>query len=155
MILCVSKFISLVFTSNNPRVQYIHLLHLSRLRYCIRTGIVHSLLDHHHAKLIHLWTFLRGNCTRNPKLTCFAPNLKIVNTFLQNSKLSKELKNGIGISESQAVFKLWIKTVKILLWSVTQELLGLLKFKCSFWVSWTIYYKMHILFFRKVLTILR
>ena len=29
-------------------------------------------------------------------------------------KLSKELKNGIGILESQAGFKLWIKTVKIL-----------------------------------------
>ena len=30
------------------------------------------------------------------------------------SKLSKKLKNGIGILAGQAVFKLWIKTVKIL-----------------------------------------
>ena len=44
-----------------------------------------------------------------------------------NNLLSKELKN---ISEnliSQAVDKLWIKTVKILFCSITQELLGLLK----------------------------
>ena len=34
------------------------------------------------------------------------------------SKLSKE---------GQAVFKLWIKTIKILFWSIDQELLGLLK----------------------------
>ena len=32
-------------------------------------------------------------------------------------KLSKELKNGIEILVSQAVFKLWIKTVKISVWS--------------------------------------
>ena len=44
------------------------------------------------------------------------------------SKLSKELKYGIEILIGQAVFKLWIKTVKILFWSITQELLGLLKF---------------------------
>ena len=30
------------------------------------------------------------------------------------SKLSKELKNGIEILIGQAVFKLWIKTVKIM-----------------------------------------
>ena len=48
--------------------------------------------------------------------------------YTSKSKLSKELKNGIGILVGQAVFKLRIKTVKILLWSITQELLGLLKF---------------------------
>ena len=42
--------------------------------------------------------------------------------------MSKELKNSIQILVDQVVFKLWIKTVKILFWSVTQELLGLLKF---------------------------
>ena len=30
----------------------------------------------------------------------------------------KELKNGIEISVGQAVFKLWIKTVKTLFWSI-------------------------------------
>ena len=30
------------------------------------------------------------------------------------SKLSKELKNDIGILAGQAIFKLWIKTVKII-----------------------------------------
>ena len=32
------------------------------------------------------------------------------------------------IVQDQAVFKLWIKTVKIMIWSITQELLGLLRF---------------------------
>ena len=44
------------------------------------------------------------------------------------SKLSKKLKKGIEILADQAVFKLWIKTVKILFWSITQELLDLLKY---------------------------
>ena len=44
------------------------------------------------------------------------------------SKLSTELKNGIEILVGQAVFKLWIKTFKMLLGSITQESLGLLKF---------------------------
>ena len=47
--------------------------------------------------------------------------------YAPKSKFSKELKNGIEIID-QAVFKLWIKTVKILFWSITQEPLGLLKF---------------------------
>ena len=58
--------------------------------------------------------------------------LKINNTFLKNnillSKLSKELKNGIEILVGSAGFKLWIKTFKILFWSITSEPLGLLKF---------------------------
>ena len=41
------------------------------------------------------------------------------------SKLSKKLKNGIEILVVQAAFKLWIKTVKKILWSITQEPLGL------------------------------
>ena len=40
-------------------------------------------------------------------------------------------------------------------WSITQEPLGLLKFLCNFWVPRTIYYKMHKLFFIKMLIILR
>ena len=39
-------------------------------------------------------------------------------------------------------------------WSITQELLGLLKFYCHFWVPWAIHY-MHVLLFKKVLIILR
>ena len=75
--------------------------------------------------------------------------------YASKSKLSKELKNGIETLVDKTVFKLWIKTVKILLGSITQELLGLLKFQCYFWVPWAIYYKLHISFFQKVLTILR
>ena len=47
---------------------------------------------------------------------------------LIDSKLSNELKNGIGILVGQMDFKLWIKTVKMLFGSITQELLGLPKF---------------------------
>ena len=43
-------------------------------------------------------------------------------------KLSKELKTGIEILVGQAVFKLWIKTVKIMFWPKAKEPLGLLKF---------------------------
>ena len=63
-------------------------------------------------------SYIKGYCTPNQKLACFALYLKIVNTFSCNlmysssSKVSKELKNGIGILVGQAVFKLWIiKTV--------------------------------------------
>ena len=44
-----------------------------------------------------------------------------------------------------APFKLWIKTVKILFWSITQEVLDLLKIL----VPWTIYNKMHYVIFHK------
>ena len=70
-------------------------------------------------------------------------------------KLFKELKIVVEILVGQAIFKLWIKTVKIMFWSVTQEPLGLLKCWYHFWVPWTIYYKMHKLFSKNVLIILR
>ena len=60
--------------------------------------------------------------------------LSSINEPSATQHMSKELKYGIEILVSQAILKLWIKTVKILFWSVTQELLGLLKFKCYFWV---------------------
>ena len=77
---------------------------------------------------------LRGNWTPNQKLPC---HLKIINTFLKyNStsytKLSKEMKNEIEILVGPAVFKLWIEIVKILFWSIPQELLGLLNFNAMF-----------------------
>ena len=48
------------------------------------------------------YSMLMGNCTPNQKLACFVLYLKIINTFLEKiyasySKLSKELKNDIGI----------------------------------------------------------
>ena len=48
--------------------------------------------------------------------------------YASYSKLSKELKNGTEILVDQAVLKLWIKTVKILFWSITKEPIGLIKF---------------------------
>ena len=75
--------------------------------------------------------------------------------YASYGKLFKELKNGIEILVGQAIFKLWIKTIKMLFGSMTQEPIGLPKFWCYFWIPWTIYNKMHTLFFKKVLTILR
>ena len=46
--------------------------------------------------------------------------------YASYSKLSKQLKNGIEILVCQAFFKLRIKTVKILFWSITKEPPGLL-----------------------------
>ena len=102
---------------------------------------------------------LRGYCTPDQKLACFVLYLKIVNIFLKKtiyacySKFSKKLKNGIEILVGQAVLKLWIKTLKMLFGSITQEPFGLPKFLCRFWVPWTICYKMHISFLKKVLII--
>ena len=39
--------------------------------------------------------------------------------YASQSKLFKELKNGIGILVGQAVFKLWIKNSQKLFWSIT------------------------------------
>ena len=52
--------------------------------------------------------------------------------YASYSKLPKKLKNGIEILVGQAVFKLWIKTVKMLFGSITQELLGLPYFHAIF-----------------------
>ena len=49
-----------------------------------------------------------------------------------HSKLSKELKNGIEILVGQAIFKLWIKTFKMLFGSITQEPLSYLNFDAIF-----------------------
>ena len=83
--------------------------------------------------------FLYSYVFPNPKLACFVLHLKIINTFLKNNMdlivncdLSKELKNGIEILIGQAVSELWIKTVKMLFGSITQEPLGLPKFGCFF-----------------------
>ena len=52
--------------------------------------------------------------------------------YASYSKLPKKLKNGIEILVGQAVFKLWIKTVKMLFGSITQEPLGLPNFHAIF-----------------------
>ena len=66
------------------------------------------------------YILLRVQCTPELKLACFVCYLKIINTFFRKimnasqSLLIKKLKNGIEILAGQAVFKLWIKTVKIM-----------------------------------------
>ena len=52
--------------------------------------------------------------------------------YASESKLYKELKNSIETYVGQMVLKLWIKTYKILFWSITQEPLGLLNFNAVF-----------------------
>ena len=52
--------------------------------------------------------------------------------YASYSKLPKKLKNGTEIWVGQAVFKLWIKTVKMLFGSITQEPLGLPNFHTIF-----------------------
>ena len=62
--------------------------------------------------------------------------LKIINTVLKNDMRlivsCPKLKNGIEILVGQAVFKLWIKTFKMLFGSITQEPLGLPNFHAIF-----------------------
>ena len=84
-----------------------------------------------------------GHCTPNLKLARFVLYLKIIDTFSKNSTcISKEIiqgtrkKNGIEILVGQAIFKLWIKTVKLMLWSITH---GLLRYAiCEFLGQFTI-----------------
>ena len=52
-------------------------------------------------------------CSLSPKLSPFWNN--------NSSKCFKELKNGIEVSVGQCLFKLRVKTVKMPLWSITQE----------------------------------
>ena len=68
------------------------------------------------------------------------PFWKINKCIIYYSKLSKEFKRGIEILVGQVVFKLWIKTVKMLFASITQELVGLPKFDaiCEFLGQFTI-----------------
>ena len=49
-------------------------------------------------------------------------------TYASYSNLSKELKNDIKILVGQAVLRLWIETVKMMIGSITQEPLRLPKF---------------------------
>ena len=75
---------------------------------------------------------------------------KIIKNFLKNSKLFKELNNGTEILVGQAVFTLWIKTVKILFGSITQEPLGLPNFDAIF-SSWdNLLYDAYVIFQKDV-----
>ena len=87
-------------------------------------GVLHLLCQNYHV-LCSIW-----------KLS--TPCWKII--YVSYKKLPKELKNGIEILVGRKVFKLWIKTIKMLFGSITQEPLGLSKFGCCFWVPYTIYY---------------
>ena len=61
---------------------------------------------------------LRGYCISYQTLACFVLYLKIINFLKMNyasyKQLFKELKNGKEILLGQAVFKLQMKTVKML-----------------------------------------
>ena len=90
-----------------------------------------------------------------PKIKMFYVLFQIYQHLAPYSKLFKELKNDIEILVDQAVFKIWIKTVKMLFGSVTQELLGLPEVWWYFWVPQTIFYKPSVSCLKKMLIILR
>ena len=76
---------------------------------------------------------LREYCTPNQKLACLCSISNLSTLFGKlkyalHSHLSRELKNGVEILVGQAIFKLWIKTAKVLFGSIIQEPLGLPKF---------------------------
>ena len=76
--------------------------------------------------------------------------------YASYSELSKELKNSTKIKVGQVVFELLIQNQHFDCFDLQlKKPLGLLKFQCHFWVPWTIFYKMHMLFIKKVLIILR
>ena len=82
-------------------------------------------------------SFQGGNCTPDQNWACFVYYLKMFNTYLKNYmstlKLYEKFANDIKISVGQVVALLF-KTIFWIFWSVTQELLGLLKLQCYFWV---------------------
>ena len=91
------------------------------------------LKEYYCSKGVDRLLLLKGELHPNQKLASFVLYLKIINTILKNNicismQIVQGTKHGIEILVGQAVFKLWIKTVKILFWSITQELLGLLRF---------------------------
>ena len=95
-----------------------------------KLSYIKIMINHQNLFDVH---FLKGVLHLLPKISMFCALSQNNQHLLEkqhnasHSKLSKELKNGIEIwvGLGQAVFKLWIKTVKIWFGSITQELLGL------------------------------
>ena len=85
--------------------------------------------------MLRIWKSLGGTAplTKNDSLY-----LKIVNTFVQIMSRPTSLSklSNIGILVGQAIFKLWIKTVNIFFWSITQELLAYLHSNPNLTVGW-------------------
>ena len=81
---------------------------------------------------------------------------KMIYTFY--SELSKKLKNIIKLLVGQRLLSYWSKQhfdfffwyVTFTAWPTKKKVFGLLKFQCHFWVPWTIYYKIHIIFQKSV-----
>ena len=104
---------------------------------------------------------LKGLLHPNQKLTCLCSYLKIFDTFTEkwymhlivyyprNSKTALKFKSRPSIS--------WVIDQNIILTVLihNSKPLGLLEFQCHFWVPWIIYFKIHALFSKKVLIILR
>ena len=104
-------------------------------------------------QMLYLINPLKGYCTPNQKLACFVCYLKIINTFLKNNIcIWKQIAQGTQ------------NRIEILIGEVMdQNSQNIVLIKNSrtawptyyFWVPWIIYYKCHILFFNKMLIILR
>ena len=87
----------------------------SVLNYLLIRKVFEEIQNPHLIFLKSTWAFemyhsLREYCTSYQKLACFVHYLKIINTmkitYASQSKLFKELQNGIEILVGQAVFKL-------------------------------------------------
>ena len=137
---------------------------------CFAFGVVKcvGLIGNHSPKYFccGIWSFifvylsLRGYCTQNWNWVCLCAISNYLHFFMKWydvswSKFSEKLRNGIKISVGQVVLELQFKTIFFMFWWISHELLGLLKWQCHFWVSQTICFRMHQLFFKKMLIILR
>ena len=103
------------------------------------------------SNIIMIWLVfncLRDYCTSYPYLHVLysiskesTPSCKITYApSLVYSKLFKDLQNGIEILVGQAVFKLWIKLVKMLFGLITQEMFHCLNAIFEFIRKFTIRY---------------
>ena len=99
-------------------------------------------------------SYFRRCYTLNQKLTCFVLYLKIIKTFLENSRLSKELKNSISLSRSSGFCVIDQNNIMTVLIRNLKQL-GLLEFQFHFWVPWKISLTMHSLFSKKCYFFLR
>ena len=71
--------------------------------------------------------------------------------YASYSKLSKELKNIIKIEEGQVLLELLIQTNILTVLIYNLKTAWSTNISMPFWNPWTIFYKMHNLFFKKLI----
>ena len=105
--------------------------------------------------------YLRGYCTSYPKISMFLCSISKLSTLFREmiyasySKFSKELKNSIKIKDRPS--RSWVidtnNILTVLIYNL--KIAWPTNISMPFWVPWTIYYQMHMLFFKKELIISR